>query len=137
MTPHCCQAAKLAATATLPAAATAAVTLAAARLTLPEGFGASLGATGAAPAPASARDGVAALVPGILSFETATQGEVFVALDEGVLVKTGSLVVVSARRVVSDGIWKPLSVTEFWLETSDTSGRTRRLIRPLERTVGV
>lgn len=45
-------------------------------------------------------DCVAALVPGILSFETATQGEVFVALDEGVLVKTGSLVVVSARRAL-------------------------------------
>lgn len=45
-------------------------------------------------------DCVAALVPGILSFETARQGEVFVALDEGVLVKTGSLVVVSARRAL-------------------------------------
>lgn len=45
-------------------------------------------------------DCVAALVPGILSFETDRQGEVFVALDEGVLVKTGSVVVISARRAL-------------------------------------
>jgi F-type H+-transporting ATPase subunit epsilon len=45
-------------------------------------------------------DCVAALVPGILSFETAAQGEVFLALDEGVLVKTGAAVVVSARRAL-------------------------------------
>ena len=48
-------------------------------------------------------DCVAALVPGILSFETATQGEVFLALDEGVLVKTGATVVISARRALRGG----------------------------------
>jgi F-type H+-transporting ATPase subunit epsilon len=48
-------------------------------------------------------DCVAALVPGILSFETAAQGEVFLALDEGVLVKTGAVVVVSARRALRGG----------------------------------
>lgn len=42
-------------------------------------------------------DCVAALVPGILSFESEAQGEVFVALDEGVLVKTGRDVVISVR----------------------------------------
>ena len=45
-------------------------------------------------------DCVAALVPGILSFKTASQGEVFLALDEGVLVKTGLAVVISARRAL-------------------------------------
>ena len=45
-------------------------------------------------------DCVAALVPGILSFESDSQGEVFVAVDEGVLVKTGSTVVVSVRRAL-------------------------------------
>ena len=45
-------------------------------------------------------DCVAALVPGILSFESASQGEVFLALDEGVLVKTGPAVVISARRAL-------------------------------------
>jgi F-type H+-transporting ATPase subunit epsilon len=46
-------------------------------------------------------DCVAALVPGILTYETADDGEIFVAVDEGVLVKTGAEVVVSVRRAVS------------------------------------
>jgi F-type H+-transporting ATPase subunit epsilon len=43
-------------------------------------------------------DCVAALAPGILIYETESAGEVFVALDEGVLVKTGPDVLVSVRR---------------------------------------
>ena len=46
------------------------------------------------------RDCVAALVPGILSFKTEGQGEVFLAVDEGVLVKTGPTVMVSVRRAL-------------------------------------
>lgn len=42
-------------------------------------------------------DCVAAIVPGILTYETEADGEVFVAVDEGVLVKTGSEVLVSVR----------------------------------------
>src|SRR5210317_2134186 len=34
-------------------------------------------------------DCVAALAPGILTYETEAEGEVYVAVDEGVLVKTG------------------------------------------------
>ncbi len=45
-------------------------------------------------------DCVAALVPGILTFATAAQGEVFMAVDEGVLVKTGTSVRVSVRRAL-------------------------------------
>ncbi|MEO6210550.1 MAG: F0F1 ATP synthase subunit epsilon [Gemmatimonadaceae bacterium] len=45
-------------------------------------------------------DCVAALIPGILTYETAA-GEVFVAVDEGVLVKTGPNVLVSVRRALS------------------------------------
>ena len=45
-------------------------------------------------------DCVAALVPGILSYRSAAQGEVFLALDEGVLVKAGADVRVSARRAI-------------------------------------
>ena len=44
------------------------------------------------------RDCVAALVPGILRYQSAAEGEVFVAVDEGVLVKTGDEVQVSVRR---------------------------------------
>ena len=46
------------------------------------------------------RDCVAALTAGILTFETAAEGEVFVAVDEGVLVKTGAEVRVSVRRAI-------------------------------------
>lgn len=45
-------------------------------------------------------DCVAALVPGILSFETEDQGEVFLAVDEGVLVKTGADVTITVRRAL-------------------------------------
>lgn len=45
-------------------------------------------------------DCVAALSPGILTYETESDGEVFVAVDEGVLVKTGVDVLVSVRRAL-------------------------------------
>lgn len=45
-------------------------------------------------------DGVASLVPGILAFEVDEQGERFVAVDEGLLVKTGRDVTVSVRNAV-------------------------------------
>jgi F-type H+-transporting ATPase subunit epsilon len=45
-------------------------------------------------------DCVAALTPGILIYETTLDGEVFVAVDEGVLVKTGPDVLVSVRRAL-------------------------------------
>ena len=43
------------------------------------------------------RDCAAALVPGILVYETAEDGEAYVAVDEGVLTKTGRLVLVAVR----------------------------------------
>jgi len=46
-------------------------------------------------------DCVAALAPGILTYETDLDGEVFVAVDEGVLVKAGTSVLVSVRRAQS------------------------------------
>jgi F-type H+-transporting ATPase subunit epsilon len=45
-------------------------------------------------------DCIAALTPGILTYETQADGEVFVAVDEGVLVKTGPDVFVSVRRAI-------------------------------------
>jgi F-type H+-transporting ATPase subunit epsilon len=45
-------------------------------------------------------DCVATLAPGILTYETESDGEVFVAVDEGVLVKTGAEVLVSVRRAL-------------------------------------
>ena len=46
-------------------------------------------------------DCVAALAPGILTYETAGGGEVFVAVDEGVIVKAGPDVLVSVRRALA------------------------------------
>ena len=45
-------------------------------------------------------DCVAALTPGILIYEADGEGEVYVAVDEGVLVKTGPDVLVSVRRAL-------------------------------------
>lgn len=45
-------------------------------------------------------DCTAALVPGLLCYETTAEGERFVALDDGVLVKSGSLVRIAARQAV-------------------------------------
>lgn len=46
-------------------------------------------------------DCVAALVPGILTCETEQDGEFYVAVDEGVLVKTGTEVLISVRNAFS------------------------------------
>lgn len=46
-------------------------------------------------------DCVAALAPGILTYETDADGEVFVAVDEGVIVKAGADVLVSVRRALA------------------------------------
>ena len=46
-------------------------------------------------------DCVAALAAGILIFETKMEGETYVAVDEGVLVKTGSDVLVSVRNAIA------------------------------------
>jgi len=45
-------------------------------------------------------DCVATLAPGILVFETEAEGEVCLAVDEGVLVKSGADVLVSVRNAI-------------------------------------
>ena len=45
-------------------------------------------------------DCVAALVPGIMIYETKQDGVVYLALDEGVIVKTGADVLVSVRQAI-------------------------------------
>ncbi len=45
-------------------------------------------------------DCVAALAPGILTYETQADGTVYVAVDEGVLVKAGANVLVSIRHAI-------------------------------------
>jgi len=79
-------------------------------------------------------DCAAALAPGILTYETEADGEVFVAVDEGVLVKTGPDVLVSVRRatVGSDlGHLRALVEKEF-LTLDDDEQRLRIVVAKLE-----
>ena len=46
-------------------------------------------------------DCAAALVPGILEYETEADGTAYVALDAGVMIKTGSDVLISVRRAIA------------------------------------
>ena len=73
-------------------------------------------------------DCVAALAPGILTYQTESGGEIFVAVDEGVLVKTGQDVLVSVRRAIdgSDlGKLRTLVEKEFLtLDAHERSART-------------
>ena len=46
------------------------------------------------------RDCAAALAPGILIYETKAEGEIYIAVDQGVLIKTGLDVLVSVRNAI-------------------------------------
>lgn len=60
-------------------------------------------------------DCVASLVPGILVYENSAQQEVYLAVDEGVLVKTGVDVMISIRDAIAG---KELSQLRKDVETS-------------------
>ena len=45
-------------------------------------------------------DCAAALAPGILTYETEAEGDIYLAVDEGVLVKSGMDVLVSVRNAI-------------------------------------
>jgi F-type H+-transporting ATPase subunit epsilon len=47
-------------------------------------------------------DCVAALVPGILAYTTKAEGEKCIAVDEGILIKSGDQVIVSIRNAAGD-----------------------------------
>ena len=67
-------------------------------------------------------DCVAALKPGILVFETSAEGESYVAVDEGVLIKTGLNVIVSVRRAIAGsdlGKLRDHVQREFLIEDAD------------------
>lgn len=49
------------------------------------------------------QDCVSAISPGIIAFETEAEGMIFLAVDEGILVKVGPMVLVSVRRAVGGG----------------------------------
>ena len=79
-------------------------------------------------------DCVAAIAPGILTCETEADGEVFVAVDEGVLVKTGPDVLVSVRRAL---VGKDLgqlreAVTKEFLTLDEEEKSVRTVMTKLE-----
>ncbi|MBT7300875.1 MAG: F0F1 ATP synthase subunit epsilon [Victivallales bacterium] len=79
-------------------------------------------------------DCVAALVPGILSYETASDGEVFVAVDEGILVKTGPDVLVSVRRALGGTDLSQLreAVEREFLNLTEREQSVRSLMAKME-----
>jgi F-type H+-transporting ATPase subunit epsilon len=79
-------------------------------------------------------DCVAALAPGILTYETAAEGEVFVAVDEGVLIKTGADVLVSVRRAIggTDLAQLRASVEKEFLTLDEREQSVRSVMAKLE-----
>lgn len=72
-------------------------------------------------------DCVTALAPGILTYETNAGGEVFLAIDEGVLVKAGPDVRVSVRRALTGGSLEQLrDMVEQEFLTLDADERNAR-----------
>ena len=79
-------------------------------------------------------DCVAALAPGILIYETEAEGEVYVAVDEGVLVKTGVDVLVSVRNAIggTDLGQLRVAVEREFLNLNDREQRVRSVMAKME-----
>ena len=79
-------------------------------------------------------DCVAALVPGILIYETEADGEVCVATDEGVLVKVGQDVLVSVRRAIGGADLGHLrvAVEKEFLASDEIDDNVRKVTAKLE-----
>jgi F-type H+-transporting ATPase subunit epsilon len=79
-------------------------------------------------------DFLAALVPGILSFITPTREEIFVAVDEGILVKCGAEVLVSTRNAVEGDNLETLkqTVTEQFQALDEQEKLTRSALAQFE-----
>ncbi|OIR11813.1 ATP synthase epsilon chain [mine drainage metagenome] len=79
-------------------------------------------------------DCVAALVPGILVFETEAEGEIYMAVDEGVLVKSGQDVLVSVRNAIGGTDLSKLheAVDQEFLNLDDQEKKVRSVLAKLE-----
>jgi len=79
-------------------------------------------------------DCVAALVPGILIYQTETGAEILVAMDEGVLVKTGTDVLVSVRRAIGGTDLGQLreAVNKEFLTLDEHEQSVRQVVAKLE-----
>jgi F-type H+-transporting ATPase subunit epsilon len=74
------------------------------------------------------------LSPGLLSYSTATAGEVHVAVDAGVLVKTGADVLVCVRRAIAGADLGHLrqAVEQEFLKSSEQERSVRTTLAHLE-----
>jgi F-type H+-transporting ATPase subunit epsilon len=74
------------------------------------------------------------LSPGLLSYSTATAGEVHVAVDAGVLVKTGSDVLVCVRHAIAGADLGHLreAVDQEFLKSTEQEKSTRSTLAQLE-----
>ncbi|WP_257326248.1 F0F1 ATP synthase subunit epsilon [Pseudoalteromonas rhizosphaerae] len=79
-------------------------------------------------------DCVAVLTPGILTFSIIAEGEIFVAVDEGVLVKTGLDVLVSVRNALVDSDLTKLraAVEQDFLAINEQALQVRAVMAKLE-----
>lgn len=79
-------------------------------------------------------DCVAALAPGILVFETEAEGEVCIAVDEGILVKTGTDVLVSVRNAIGGTDLGQLraAVNQEFLDLDEQEKSVRSVLAKLE-----
>lgn len=80
------------------------------------------------------RDFVAALVPGILTYETSQDGETYLAVDQGFAVKTGSQILVSTQNATrSDGLGQLKQAVQQEFETlTEVDQSTRAALLKLE-----
>ena len=79
-------------------------------------------------------DCVAVLVPGILVYETEANGEAYVAVDEGILVKTGHDVLVSTRNAIGGGRLEELreAVEQQFLSLNEHEQSVRSVLARME-----
>ena len=79
-------------------------------------------------------DCVAALVPGILIYQNEAEGEAYVAVDEGVLIKSGLDVLVSVRNAIGGTDLGQLraAVEREFLNLSDREQSVRAVMAKLE-----
>ena len=79
-------------------------------------------------------DCVASLSPGILVYETAAEGEAYIAVDEGVLVKTGQDILVSVRNAIrgSDLGQLNAAVEREFLNLSEQERNVRSVMARME-----
>jgi F-type H+-transporting ATPase subunit epsilon len=79
-------------------------------------------------------DCVAALAPGILTYETEAEGEIYLAVDQGVLIKTGTDVLISVRNAIGGGHLDKLheAVKQEFLEVNEQEKNVRSVLANME-----